>query len=194
MTKSVQRGRKATKKTTGARKAATARKESTTTLSREKQTSLYDKAMKHMSAGEFAKAAQLFDRVVEGPGADVAHAARMHRSNCQRRLKEPVIRLESAEDHYNYAITLLNQREPDRAREHLEEALAGNPRADHVYYALCLSFGMEGNIDAAAENLERAVEINPRNRLAARNDPDFEPLLGEPQIRALLQIERTESE
>ncbi len=196
MTKSVQRGRKATKKTAGGRKASSVRKESAPPSSRDKQTDIYDKAMKLMAAGEFTKAKELFDQVVEGPSSEVAHTARMHRSVCERRLEEPEIKLETAEDHYNYAITLLNRREPDTARKYLEKALASNPKADHVLYALCLSHGLTGDIDAAARHLARAIDINPRNQRAARNDPDFAPFLSAPQIQALLRVdgERTESE
>lgn len=159
---------------------------------REEQTRLYDKAMKLFSSGDFARARETFDQVVAGPSSDIAHAARMHRSVCDRRLESGEVVLEGPEEHYNYAIALINRRRLSEAQDHLMKALDAKPaRTDHIHYAMAICFGLQGDLRKAAEHLQRAIALDPRNRASARNDPDFESFASAPEIRQLL--ERTEA-
>src|SRR5690242_20836864 len=45
--------------------------------------------------------------------------------------------------------------------------------ADHVLYALALAKGLAGDIDGAHDHLKRAIDLEPRNRISARQDADF---------------------
>jgi hypothetical protein len=45
-----------------------------------------------------------------------------------------------------------------------------------VHYALALAQALGGDIDSARNHLARAIELEPRNRLIARQDADFAPL------------------
>jgi tetratricopeptide (TPR) repeat protein len=163
-------------------------------LTKDKQSATYDQAMHFVNSGEFKKALRLLEQVTLGPNLEMAHAARTHKATCERRLKAVSVKLESAEDYYNYGIALINQRNLDGARENLFKALARNENADHVHYALALCYGLSKDIEEAAKHLGRAIEIAPRNRAAAKNDSDFEPVIAEPQIRALLYPERSQAE
>ncbi len=205
MSKSVQRGVKASPRATSDLKAAATgstraeRKSSekspaSRALTKEKQASLYSKAMKLFSTGNFAKAREGLEKVIGGPSMEMAHAARMHHSVCERRLASVAVQLRTPNEQYDYAVALLNGRKPDEARGHLEKALEAMENADHVHYALALCLGQLGDIDSAAVHLNRAISLDPRNRNAARNDPDFGPFQSAPQIRALLTLKRTESD
>ena len=65
------------------------------------------------------------------------------------------------------------------------------PDADHVYYALALCKGLSGDIDGAYENLKRAIDLEPRNRISARQDADFGGFSTNPQIQQLLFPDKT---
>src|SRR5512146_545540 len=67
-------------------------------LTAEKQFSAFEAAMKLFQARKF------FTQVVAGPGRDMAHRAELHIAMCDRRLQQAKVALDSAEDHYNYAI------------------------------------------------------------------------------------------
>jgi len=203
MSKSVQRGRGASPRATSTQKtAATAstraeRKPSEKApvpraLIKEKQASLYSKAMQLFSTGDFAKAKAGLQKVIEGPNLEMSHAARMHHSVCERQLGSAAVQLKTPAEHYDYAVALLNDRKPDEARVHLEKALEGTKNADHVHYALALCLGQMDDFDNAAVHLNRAITLEPKNRNIARNDPDFAPFQSAPQIRVLLRSERTE--
>jgi hypothetical protein len=45
-------------------------------------------------------------------------------------------------------------------------------------------------LQAAYENLKRAIDLQPRNRLAARQDPDFTALAEHPVFTRLLYPDR----
>lgn len=155
-------------------------------LSREKQIAAYDKAMALFHSGEFAKAIEMLDTVVEGPNREMAHAARVHRSACEQRLGGKVLKFSSPEDHYDYAVALINSRQLRPAVDHLRSALQQMRDPDHVHYALAICHGLMGEIDSAAEHLSKAVTLAPRNRTVARNDPDFQPFASAPPIKRIL--------
>ncbi len=160
-------------------------------LTREQQTSLYDKAMSLFSAGDLARAKEILDQVAAGPNREIAHAAKMHAAASERRLiAEAELKLQTAEDYYNYAVTLINQRKPQEATKYLLRALESASISDHIHYALAISYGLLNQLSDAAKHLRRAVELNPKNRTVARNDPDFESFIQSPEISSILRKDR----
>ena len=115
---------------------------------------------------------------------------RLHAAMCDRRLEQAPVSLQSAEDHYNYGVAMINTRKLGEARLHLEKALALEPKADHICYALSLSLALAGDLGGAYENLRRAIELEPRNRIIARQDADFAPVANQPPFDALLYPEK----
>ena len=150
------------------------------------QLDLYQSAIRLFHAGKFREARELFRVVAAGPDRGIAHRADLHTAMCERRLAHSTTEPVTAEEHYNYGIALINSRDLTTARTHLEAALRMQPGADHVHFALALCQALSGDLASAYENLKRAIEIDPRNRLAARQDTDFAPLLHHPPLDALM--------
>jgi len=159
----------------------------------QKQLAAFESAMKLFHARKFKEARDLFAVVIQGPERDVAQRAQLHSTMCERRLEQAKVELHTAEDHYNYGVALLNTRKIDEARGHLERALALAPTADHVFYALALAQALCGDAAGAHEHLRRAIELEPRNRLMARQDADFASLAGQPLFQTLLYPEKKPS-
>jgi tetratricopeptide (TPR) repeat protein len=155
-----------------------------------KQLAVFESAMKLFHARKFKEARELFDQAAGGPERDVAHRARLHASMCERRLQQAPVSLGSAEDYYNYGVALLNTRNVVEARTHLEKALQIAPGSDHIHYALALAQALGGDLANAHENLKRAIELEPRNRLIARQDVDFAALANQPPLDALIYPEK----
>ena len=152
----------------------------------EDQVELFDKAVGLFHTGDFAQAGILFERASSGPALGVSHAARVHASICAQRSNRAAPELASADDHYNFAIALINRRELPAAEDHLVEALKLAPGGDHIHYALALTRGLRGEIQQAWESLSRAIEIDPHNRAQARSDPDFAEFAHRQPVAALL--------
>jgi len=155
-----------------------------------KQITVFEAAMKLFHARKFKDARDMFEQAVAGPQSDIAQRARLHIAMCERRLGQPVVELASAEEHYNYGIALINSRKIAEARSHLEKALETSPNADHIHYALALAQALSGDINNAHENLRRAIELEPRNRLIARQDADFASIVNQPPFQALVYPEK----
>jgi tetratricopeptide (TPR) repeat protein len=132
------------------------------------------------------QARELFLAASSGPDRAVSHRAALHARMCESRLESSSVVLSTPEDRYNYAITLINSRNFAGAVEHLRAALEAQPSADHVLYALAACQGLTGDLQGAYENLKRAIDLQPRNRLAARQDPDFAPFAGHTAFSRLL--------
>jgi tetratricopeptide (TPR) repeat protein len=150
----------------------------------------FEAAMKLFHARQFKEARDLFAQAVKGPERDVANRAQLHLAMCERRLQHVTVTLGSAEDYYNYGVALINSRNLPEARTHLEKALEMSPGADHVHYALALAQALSGDVANAHQNLKRAIELEPRNRLIARQDADFAPLATQPPYDALIYPEK----
>ncbi|MEI9971130.1 MAG: tetratricopeptide repeat protein [Ignavibacteriota bacterium] len=150
------------------------------------QLNSFEAGMKLFHARQFQEARALFSQAVRGPERDVANRAQLHLAMCDRRLQHVTVSLGSAEDYYNYGVALINSRNLPEARAHLEKALEMSPAADHVHYALALAQALSGDMVNAQQNLKRAIELEPRNRLIARQDADFAPLANQPPLDAIL--------
>ncbi|MDQ6704432.1 MAG: hypothetical protein M3Z85_00560 [Acidobacteriota bacterium] len=150
----------------------------------------FERAIRVFRAQKFKEARDLFLVAAEGPLKDIAYNARLHVSMCERRLEKPVIELHTLEDHYNYAIERINARDLEAARHHLDIAIGLDGKADHVYYAIALCCGLGGDLSGACENLKRAIDLEPGNRVTARQDADFAAIASLPQMQQLLYPDR----
>ncbi|MBZ5726249.1 MAG: tetratricopeptide repeat protein [Acidobacteriia bacterium] len=150
----------------------------------------FEAAIKLFHTRKLKEARELFLLVAEGPERDVAQRARLHVAMCDRRLQHATVDFGSAEDYYNYGVALLNTRNVSEARTHLEKALEIAPGSDHIHYALALAQALAGDFANAHANLKRAIELEPRNRIMARQDVDFAPLANQPPFEALLYPEK----
>ena len=155
-----------------------------------KQMAAFEAAMKLFHARKLKEARELFHQATIGPERDVAQRANLHIAMCDRRLQQAVVALGSAEDYYNYGIALINSRNLPEARAHLEKGIQISPASDHIHYALAVAQALSGDLHAAHDSLRRAIELEPRNRLAARQDSDFAPLANQPLFSGLLFPER----
>jgi tetratricopeptide (TPR) repeat protein len=150
------------------------------------QLEVFDSAIKLFHARKFKEARERFLVSMRGANRGIAHKSELHVRMCDRRLEEQAVVLRTADEHYDYAITLINERKLATARQHLMKGLEQQPEADHIYYALALCDGLSGDLYGACENLKRAIEIQPRNRIAARQDADFAGIASQPPLDRLL--------
>jgi tetratricopeptide (TPR) repeat protein len=147
----------------------------------------WEQAVALFSQKKFAPAQAGFEKASLGPAAHIADKARSYAQICARKTNQPAVRLETADDHFNHGVERLNVRDMDAARQHLNQALLLDPNGEHILFTLALCCGLAGDAAAACENLKRAIDLEPKNRILARQDPEFLTLAQQiPGIRALL--------
>jgi tetratricopeptide (TPR) repeat protein len=138
----------------------------------------------------FIEAKECFERALQGSDSAVRFAAKTHLSVCERRIQKPALNLVTAEDHYNYGIERLNARDIEAARRHLQIAVALQSGSEHMLYALAAALALSGDVSGSYENLRRAIEIEPRNRVSARQDSDFSGVAHNPLFLHLFHPEK----
>jgi tetratricopeptide (TPR) repeat protein len=146
----------------------------------------FERAIHLLHKRNFREAKELFEKARQGPNLEMATNAQTHVRMCERRLAAPLPEPKSAEEHYNYGVALINLRSLDQARKHLVVALDMEPRADHVHYALGVCLALSGDAQGAYDSLRRAIELQPRNRMAARQDSDLDAVSNQPRFSRLL--------
>lgn len=159
-------------------------------MNQKKQGTLFEEAIGLFHREDFGHAKELFEKAATGPAFEMAHAARVHARMCEQRIDRSAPALATADDHYNYAVALINRNELQAAEKHLREAARLTPTGDHIHYALALTRGLHGDMQQARESLKRAIELDPRNRIHARNDPDFAEFARHPTMVSLLFPEK----
>jgi tetratricopeptide (TPR) repeat protein len=87
-----------------------------------------------------------------------------------------------------YASTLaLNRGRYDQAISHLRLVRDEDPNNDHALYMLAVAHAQRGEHTEAVAHLQRAIALNPENRVLARRDPDLEALREDETFLATLE-------
>ncbi len=146
----------------------------------------YEGGLRAMQEHKYDKAKTLLQKVAGGANRELADRASVHLNACNQQLDRGGTQFKSAEEHYDYAVSLMNLGDYVGAREHIEKLGKQNPKADYVAYGLAALDCLTGHIEDALRNLGRAVSLNSSLRFQARNDSDFQNLAEDPRFTELL--------
>ena len=115
--------------------------------------------------------------------------SRVRLTACERQMKKNAISFQSPEEQYDYAISLLNTGYYEDAREQFDAILQKHPSADYAFYGLAVMHSLTSHAEECLEQLSRAIELNPGNRIQARLDSDFQEMFDDPRFTELLYPE-----
>jgi tetratricopeptide (TPR) repeat protein len=149
----------------------------------------YQSAVQLLQQSKFEKALTAFEKLLPMAPLELLDRCRMYISTCQRQLEQHKLTFLTPEEHYDYAISQLNTGYYEEAREQFQGILTGHPDADYAFYGLALLDAITGRTQDCLGNLARAIELNPRNRLQARADNDFQSMVDDPRFTELLYPE-----
>lgn len=150
---------------------------------------MYEAALRAFHAQEFARARDAFQKLIEQfpKEAEVVERSRIHLNICFQRLAQNPMPSKTSEDHYNLAVAHLNRQEYEAAEAEFQKALSKNPKGDHIVYGLAALESLRGQTDLALKHLQRAIQLNPANRVTASQDPDLESLTKLEEFKALVR-------
>jgi tetratricopeptide (TPR) repeat protein len=146
----------------------------------------YEAGLRAMQEHKFEKAKGLLQKVLTGPSLELADRARTHLNTCNQHMERTATQFKTLEEHYDYAVSLMNVGDYVGAREHLEKLIKQNPKADYVAYGLAALDCLTGRVEESLKHLDEAIKLNPSLRFQARNDSDFQNLAEDPRFTELL--------
>jgi len=146
----------------------------------------YEGGLRAMQEHKYDKAKPLLQKVVTGANRELADRAAVHLNACNQQMERGATQFKTAEEHYDYAVSLMNVGDYVGAREHIEKLSKQVPKADYVAYGLAALDCLTGHLEDSLRNLSRAVGLNPALRFQARNDSDFQNLSEDPRFTELL--------
>ncbi len=149
----------------------------------------YEAAVLLLQQGKYEKALAALEKLLPEAPAEIRDRCRVYISTCQRQLQGQKRSFFTPEEHYDYAISLLNTGYYEEAREQLSQVLANHPDADYAFYGLAVLESITGRAHDCLANLTRAIELNPKSRLQARVDNDFQNMADDPRFTELLYPE-----
>lgn len=149
----------------------------------------YQTAVQLLQQGRYEKALVVLEKLLPEAPAELRERCKMYIATCQRQLDRPPLSFLTPEEHYDYAVSQLNTGYYEEAREQFDSILSGKPDADYAMYGLAVLDAITGRSEECLENLAKAIELNPRNRLQARVDNDFQNIVDDPRFTDLLYPE-----
>jgi len=146
----------------------------------------YEAGLRAMQEHKFDKAKTHLQKVLTGPSRELADRASVHLNACNLQVERTVVQFKSTEEHYDYAVSLINVGDYVSAREHMEKLAKQAPTADYVAYGLAALDCLTGRVEDSLRHLQEAIGFNPALRFQARNDSDFQNLAEDPRFTELL--------
>jgi tetratricopeptide (TPR) repeat protein len=147
----------------------------------------YETGLRAMQEHKFDKAKPNFQKVIAGPSKELADRATVHLSICNQHLeRSAATQFKTPEEHFDYAVSLMNVGDYVTAREHLDKLLKQNAKADYVIYGLAALDCLTGHVEDSLRRLDEALRLNSQLRFQARNDSDFQNLAEDPRFTELL--------
>jgi tetratricopeptide (TPR) repeat protein len=150
---------------------------------------LYEQALRLMQSSRFEEACVAFDKLLASNPGDLADRVRMYINACQQQAAKGKTTFANTEERYDYAVSLLNNGHYEDAREQFQAILQTNDKADYAFYGLAVLASMTGDSHTCLEHLTEAIRQNPRNRIQARSDSDFQDMADDPRFTELLYPE-----
>ena len=152
----------------------------------------YAKGVEQFNARRFAKATAHLRKALEGNDAALRHRAEVYLRICEKQTAAAP-KLKTPEEHYTYAVALINERELDDAEQHLDAALKRQKSGAHLHYAKAVVAALRGEATPAFQHLKEAIALDPQNRILARKDADLEAVAQDERIRGLLDDQADEA-
>jgi tetratricopeptide (TPR) repeat protein len=149
----------------------------------------YQAAVQLLQQGKYEKAQAALEKLLPEAPMELKERVKMYISTCQRQVQKPALAFLTPEEHYDFAVSQLNTGDYDDAREQFNSILGGHPGADYAFYGLAVLDAITGRVQECLNNLSRAIELNPKNRLQARVDNDFQNMVDDPRFTELLYPE-----
>lgn len=146
------------------------------------QLGIFEKGLKALHQNKWKEASQFFERILEETEeSDLAQRSRRYLGVCRQNLAKTRAR---DEDPFLLAVYESNRGNYDAALALCSRG--GRQSKDERFAYLAASvYSLQGDLEKAAKFLALAIELNPKNRIHAYHDSDFDALRDSSEHRHL---------
>jgi len=136
----------------------------------------YEEALKLFSEKKVEEARDRFLEILkdESISMPVRDRSRIYYLRCESLLNPVDYKPETFEDFIDFAVYYLNLDELDLSLKYIKEAEKIKSESDLIYYLYAILKAKEKDFKESVSFLERAISLNEKNKIFAKNDPDFE--------------------
>jgi len=106
---------------------------------------------------------------------------------CRRKMQPEAPAPQTADERYLAAVLMSNNGDTVKAIEMLDMALQDQPSSAKFLYARASAWALQGNAEAAVNDLRQAIAGEPHLRFQAVNDSDFEGIREEPSFIDIIE-------
>jgi tetratricopeptide (TPR) repeat protein len=152
----------------------------------------FETAHKAFWKGDYAKALSGFEKLVDQDGLDNTFTDRLlsYIDVCKKRLGVEDQDPKSAEELYLAGVFELNRGEVKNAIDYLKQSIGKDKKNDAYRYTLACAYAVNGEADETTKSLKAAIEMNPDNRIFARNCAEIAALAkNDKNISAIIRDE-----
>jgi tetratricopeptide (TPR) repeat protein len=149
---------------------------------------IYERGLEALQRHEYGRAAELLQGVLARfpEEKELLERVRLYLNVCERQTLPRDATPRTAEERVYAATLAINAGAYETGLAQLEALAQESPRDDHVHYMLTVVHTLRRDLIAALACLQRAVELNPENRLLASQDADLEALRQHPRFRSVV--------
>src|SRR5260370_5402771 len=121
----------------------------------------YEAGLRAMQEHKYDKAKTQLQKVAAGTNRELADRANVHLSACNQQLERTATQFKTSEEHYDYAVSLINLGDYVGAREHLDKLSKQVPKADYVAYLLAALYCLTAHAKNSLHNLPHPTGLTP---------------------------------
>jgi tetratricopeptide (TPR) repeat protein len=146
-------------------------------------------AVELLHNGDLEEAKKQFEGIVADAADEpnLAERARLFARVCERRMAPPRTGSLAPDEQYLDAVVMSNRGDTEGAIRLLDALVQGDPGSAKYLYARASAHALRGNAEAAVGDLRQAINVEPRIRFQAVNDPDFEKVREEPAFIDIIE-------
>src|SRR5271169_1929721 len=94
----------------------------------------YEAGLKALQSHKYDKAKACFEKIVGGLSPELSDRAAVHLNTCNQQLSRDATNFKTPEEHYDYAVSLMNLGDYVSARDLFGDLTQKHPKLDFVWY------------------------------------------------------------
>lgn len=151
---------------------------------------LYERGVEALQRRAYIDAVEFLQAVVRRfpEERELVERARLYLKVCARQTAPPEDAPQTIKERLYAATLAINGGRYDEALRHLRLVRDEDPDNDHALYMLAVAHAQRNEPFEAIAHLERAIALNPENRMLARRDPDLDALRDDEAFRSAVEV------